>query len=255
MTPCFQAGPLNSPQRRTFSLWTPNTSPKKPTPWPLQSVRYNTIKASATEIFGNQVASDFVCWYCGSTHPPVTGFFCDECGYVQPLSCVRCSFFDFFSLPASFEIDTKLLQDRFRQLQKKLHPDRFTRKSEKERKFSQEQSSSLNTAYKILSHDLLRAQYMLKLRGHDVLAEGKTLLDPELLAEVLEVREDLDNADTLQDIQKVSLDNQIKYSKIVKELAKNFAESDFDSAKKNTIHLQYISKIKEEADARLSKLQ
>jgi molecular chaperone HscB len=58
-----------------------------------------------------------------------------------------------------------------------------------------------------LKEPLARAQYMLALNGVEV-SESESLEDPELLMEVMEVREQMEEAETEEDIEKLRLDNE-----------------------------------------------
>jgi len=178
-------------------------------------------------------------------------FFCNMCKVVQPPTCNQANFFEYFSCPQSFVIDLEDLQAKYYALQRKLHPDKFHTKSEKEKLFSRDQSASLNSAYKVLSNNLLRAQYLLQLQGEDVLGEGKKLVDIKLLNEILMTREELSEATSPQEIKAIGIENIRKCKKTVEKLSENFRMEDVDSAKKNTIYLQYLSKIQEEVEQML----
>ena len=70
------------------------------------------------------------CWSC---HGPVgrVALFCHVCGALQPPD--RSDHFRRLGLLAGFDIDEKDLQRRYVAFQQRLHPDRFARKSKKER--------------------------------------------------------------------------------------------------------------------------
>ena len=74
------------------------------------------------------VRSNHSCWKCGRMLNGTEQFFC-ECGVVQPPSTER-TLFEIVDLPTDFDLDVKKLQERYRQLQQSLHPDRFTLKSQ-----------------------------------------------------------------------------------------------------------------------------
>jgi molecular chaperone HscB len=79
------------------------------------------------------------------------------------------------------------LDDRFRALSRKLHPDRFARASAQERRFSLEQTTALNEAYRTLKDPVRRAEHLLALRG----VQGDPKMSPEFLEQTLEDRERL----------------------------------------------------------------
>eukprot|EP01126_Amoeba_proteus_P054339 TRINITY_DN6682_c0_g1_i14.p1 TRINITY_DN6682_c0_g1~~TRINITY_DN6682_c0_g1_i14.p1 ORF type:complete len:148 (+),score=8.00 TRINITY_DN6682_c0_g1_i14:83-526(+) len=112
-------------------------------------------KVPASEAFGS---GSTTCWFCQQLTAP-SDFFCSNCKSVQQL-CYQCNYFQYFGLQPEYELNLEDLQHSYYSLQRKLHPDRFQRKSEIEKAFSQEQSASLNGAYKVLSSYLLRAQYI-----------------------------------------------------------------------------------------------
>ena len=100
--------------------------------------------------------------------------------------------FEMFNLPAQFALDSADLQQRYRQLQQTLHPDRFANASERDRLLAVQRSAQLNDAYTTLREPLARAEYLLQLQGIDLAHEQTTLRDPEFLMAQMEWRERLD---------------------------------------------------------------
>lgn len=99
--------------------------------------------------------------------------------------------FEMFNLPAQFALDNADLQQRYRQLQQTLHPDRFANASERDRLLAVQRSAQLNDAYTTLREPLARAEYLLQLQGIDLAHEQTTLRDPEFLMAQMEWRERL----------------------------------------------------------------
>ena len=60
------------------------------------------------------------------------------------------SHFEIFDLPSSFEVDVDLLERRYRDLQRSVHPDRFANAGERERLRSVQQATLINEAYRTL---------------------------------------------------------------------------------------------------------
>lgn len=127
-----------------------------------------------------------VCWNCGQQLGATAGesLNCPQCHALQPPPE---NYFDLLGLPHTLSLDTQALQDRFYELTRKLHPDRFTRKSEREKQYSLDASSILNDAYRILRDPVKRAEYFLKQKGFDIGEQRSKDVPPELLEEVFEL--------------------------------------------------------------------
>lgn len=97
--------------------------------------------------------------------------------------------FELFDLPAAFNIDAAVLQQRYRKLQQTLHPDRFANGTEREKLLAVQRTAQLNDAYQTLRSPLSRAEYLLALRGIELAHEQTTVQDPEFLMAQMEWRE------------------------------------------------------------------
>ena len=64
------------------------------------------------------------------------------------------------------------------------------------------QSSYLNTAYRTLTSPVLRTQYILAQHGHAP-SETDKLTDEEFITEIMEIRENIDNATTQHDVEEI----------------------------------------------------
>jgi molecular chaperone HscB len=140
------------------------------------------------------------CWNCEKD----TGgrAFCPACGKIAARE-PGATLFDVFELPAAYDVDIPELERRFRDLSLKLHPDRFAQAEARERRLSLEQTTALNEAYKMLKDPTRRALYLLKLHGVDLDREdsgAKKDMPKEFLEEVMELREELDEAISHRDL-------------------------------------------------------
>lgn len=104
------------------------------------------------------------------------------------------NFFNLFGMAAVFSIDEAALVDRFQELQKQLHPDKYASASDAERRWSMQAASFVNEGYQTLSNDLKRAVYLLGLNGVSTDEETDTQMAPEFLMEQMEYREALESA-------------------------------------------------------------
>jgi molecular chaperone HscB len=97
--------------------------------------------------------------------------------------------FALFGLPRAFRIDSPALDEHFREFQARVHPDRFARAGESERRVSLQWATRINEAYQTLKNPLSRARYLLGLAGHGVDLGNNTAMPPEFLMEQMEWRE------------------------------------------------------------------
>ena len=91
----------------------------------------------------------------------------------------------------AFVVDADALRDRYRDLQRVLHPDRFAGASEQQRRLSMQGAAQINEAYETLRDPLRRARYLLELYGVDMGPDHETTRDAAFLMEQLELREEL----------------------------------------------------------------
>lgn len=106
--------------------------------------------------------------------------------------------FDVLGLAPGFDLDQGELERRYRELQKQLHPDKFVHASSSERRESMARAVSVNEAYRDLRDELKRADLLLARHGGP--SAGKATVDPELLMEVMELREALAGARKRKDL-------------------------------------------------------
>jgi molecular chaperone HscB len=104
------------------------------------------------------------------------------------------SYFELFDLPSTFDLDAADLASRYRELQRRFHPDRFASASEPERRLSLQLTAQVNAAFQTLKDPVARARYLLALQGVDTGEDTDTAMDPAFLMEQMELRESLAEA-------------------------------------------------------------
>jgi len=108
-------------------------------------------------------------------------------------------------LPPSFELDRRVLEGRFRELQKQLHPDRHASAPASHRRMNLAKAVEVNEAYRALRSEIPRAEALLAALGHEAPAGGSEPADPEFLMEVMELREALGEAKAAKDMDAVAV--------------------------------------------------
>ncbi|KAI9016422.1 Co-chaperone HscB, C-terminal oligomerization domain-containing protein [Phycomyces nitens] len=230
------------------------TSPLKPSKGALMAfpkpVMRTMTTASRPMWYAAHHENRKTCWKCEASVPN-DKLHCDntDCGVIQPVP----SDINFFGLldagkgpnhdEPTYNVDTKALRRKFLRLQQKAHPDSYSQASKHEYSLAQTQSSVINKAYKTLLDPLVRAHYMLSLKGKQV-SESESLQDPELLMDVMEFREELEDAETNEDVARLKTINDEKYRQAVEHISEAFENKDYELAKEYTIQLQYWEKIR-----------
>src|SRR6185369_91788 len=77
----------------------------------------------------------------------------------------------------------------YRDLQGRVHPDRFAAATEAERRVAMQWATRANEAYRTLRDPLERARYLLRLKGFDTGEESNTSMPPDFLMHQIEWRE------------------------------------------------------------------
>jgi molecular chaperone HscB len=187
------------------------------------------------------------CWSCGA--PGMAGgLFCTACQTIQPPG--QSGHFERLGLAEDFDVDLANLDRRYFDLQRQLHPDRFARRTAREKAVSQQQAATLNEAYETLRNPLQRARYLAQRRGVDLPEEGRTIDDAELLMEAMEKREALANAATPDAVAHLAAKAQTERLALLGDLTAMFAATDRPALRAAILRLTYLEKFAEEARTR-----
>jgi len=132
------------------------------------------------------------CRTCGAG-APVDEHFCPNCSRILALGR-HGDYFSFLSLPRKLTISSAELEQRFRELSRKFHPDYYYNSSPAERLASLERSSYLNDAYRTLRNLVSRVEHLLAIEGLPSAKseEGTANVPASLLEEVFSLNEELD---------------------------------------------------------------
>ncbi|KAJ1949357.1 molecular chaperone [Linderina macrospora] len=134
------------------------------------------------------------------------------------------------------------LRRAFLKLQQGVHPDSYSQKEDIERTLAETQSSWINRGYATLRDPLHRAHYLLKLAGREINEEDK-ITDPELLMEVMELREEIEMAKCEEEMAAIKRRNDGSIEHVVEELSGAFGHNDLDRARQLTNHFQYLRRV------------
>jgi molecular chaperone HscB len=171
------------------------------------------------------------------------------------------NYFQLLGLALNYTIDKKSLTDNYRKLQAQFHPDKFSTRSDMEKRLSVQRSSQINDAFQTLKNPLKRAIYLLSLLGQE-LKDNETTMDPIFLMEQMELREQLDaisqleQSDQKQDptdaLEKMQSQVRKTINALIKEISHLFTENEqqnnLESIKKVIIKMQFLYKFEQQCE-------
>ncbi len=137
------------------------------------------------------------------------------------------TYFELFAIPVQLKVNTALLSKKFFELSKEYHPDYFANKNEQIQDNALEKSALLNRAWKTFQSSDATIKYVLQEKGL-LEEEEKYELPPDFLMEVLEINEQIMDADE-QDPSinlKSKIENlQSEIYEPVKEMVENYEDN------------------------------
>jgi len=164
--------------------------------------------------------------------------------------------FELFGLTPAYALDLDHLDRAYRDIQSKVHPDRYAQAGDAERRASMQMTTQVNEAYRTLKSPVRRASYLLELNGVDTGFETNTAMPPEFLMEQMDLREKLEQA---RDVAALDLIRKHLF-KDKKALEIRVAECidakrDYESAKELVRKFMFLDKFGEEIDAAYESLE
>ncbi|WMW79185.1 Fe-S protein assembly co-chaperone HscB [Undibacterium cyanobacteriorum] len=109
------------------------------------------------------------------------------------------NYFELFQLPVRYELDRDALDLAYREIQSRVHPDKFVQASDAEKRVAMQWATQANQAYQTLKDPLKRATYLCQLHGVELQTESNTAMPAAFLMQQMEWREAFDDARQSQD--------------------------------------------------------
>ncbi len=159
--------------------------------------------------------------------------------------------FELFALPQRYRLERTELDSRYRELQRRVHPDRFASDSDQARRVSMQQAAQINEAYATLKDPLQRGRYLLALRGQRIEDEQSTHQDPAFLMQQMELREALgevrQQSDPPAELDRLAREVRDQYRSLESDLAEALDERDDLAAARNCVlRMQYFTRLQNE---------
>ena len=159
------------------------------------------------------------------------------------------SHFQLFGLPPAFALDVERLDAAYRDIQARVHPDKFAHAGEAERRASMQMTTRVNEAYRTLKDPLKRAIHLLELNGVDVAFETDTAMPTEFLMEQMEIRERLEESKRTSDLDLLQTGLSQQKNAIEKQIATEIdSEKNYENARSLVRKLMFFDRLAEEVD-------
>jgi molecular chaperone HscB len=117
--------------------------------------------------------------------------------------------FELFGLARTFALDVDALERAYREIQARIHPDRYAHAADADRRAAMQWATRVNEAYRTLRSPVNRGRYLLELSGADAALESNTAMPAEFLMRQMELREALEEAKAGRDaaaLERLGLD-------------------------------------------------
>jgi len=157
--------------------------------------------------------------------------------------------FDLFQIPATFDVDQDALDRAYREIQGRVHPDRFVNASDAEKRVAMQWATRANEAYQTLRHPQRRAQYLCELNGVDLQVESNTAMPMDFLMQQMEWREALGDARAARDAGALDeLEAQVKGERKAQlaQVGKLLDAGDYQQAAQGVRALMFLDKFGDE---------
>ena len=161
--------------------------------------------------------------------------------------------FELFGLAPAFALETEALEKSYRDIQARVHPDRFAHAGDAERRASLQWTTRVNEAYRTLKDPVQRGKHLLELHGIDVAFETNTQMPTDFLMQQLELREELESATGGKDSSRLDgLRSRLRLQK--KRLEHEIAQAidthkDYPGAAELVRKLMFLDRLDSEIDA------
>ena len=163
--------------------------------------------------------------------------------------------FELLGLTPAYGVDPARLEERYRELQSRVHPDRFAASPEAERRVAMQWATRANEAYRTLRDPVDRARYLLGLKGFDTGEESNTAMPPDFLMQQMEWREAVAEARQAKDaegLHKLRADLAHERTEMLRMLQRAIdVDANYDAGCSLVRKLRFLEKLEEEIEEAL----
>ncbi len=159
--------------------------------------------------------------------------------------------FALLGLLRQFVQDTAQIDDRWKALQRQVHPDKFAAQGAAAQRLALQWSVRINEARQRLKDPIQRAAYLCELHGQPIGAENNTAMPPDFLMQQMQWREALDEADDAASLQDLADEVQQAQQETLHALERTIdQQQDYATAVQQVRRLMFVLRFAQDVKAR-----
>jgi len=184
-----------------------------------------------------------------------TAFTCVLAVFLLNAMNLQSNDFELFGVPERFAQDRAALDQRWKDLQREAHPDRFAAQGGAAQRVAMQWSVRINEAYQRLKDPLRRAAYLCELRGAPIEAENNTAMPAAFLMQQMEWREALDDASSAAALNGLDAEVRAARAQAIEACRRLLDdEQQFAAAAQQVRALMFIARFERDIESRLDQL-
>ena len=165
---------------------------------------------------------------------------------------LQSSDFELFDLALCFAQDSGAIEARWKELQREVHPDKFSTEGAAAQRVAMQWSVRINEAYRRLKDPLKRAAYLCELHGEPVNAENNTAMASDFLLQQMQWREELEDATSIDELDRLAAQVASARLALLQQCAQLLDEKqDYKAAVQQVRALMFIERFASDVQSRL----
>jgi molecular chaperone HscB len=168
---------------------------------------------------------------------------------------LQSSDFELFDLAPRFAQDSAAVEARWKELQREVHPDKFSTEGAAAQRVAMQWSVRINEAYRRLKDPLKRAAYLCELHGEPVNAENNTAMASDFLLQQMQWREELEDAAGMDELERLARQVASARQQLLQQCAQLLDEKqDYRAAVQQVRALMFIERFASDVQFRLDQM-
>ncbi len=168
---------------------------------------------------------------------------------------LQSSDFELFDLAPRFAQDSAAVDARWKELQREVHPDKFSTEGATAQRLAMQWSVRINEAYRRLKDPLKRAAYLCELNDEPVNAENNTAMASDFLMQQMQWREELEESSSVVELDRLAEQVASARMALLQQCAQLLDEQhDYKAAVQKVRALMFIERFASDVQSRLDRM-